>query len=79
MATAKTIEVPCWHRRFVDEEEMRSLLDLKRPAWMEFKDNNPRVRPNRYGKYDRDYVEPLFARQKRDKDADGNDKKYGKY
>lgn len=64
MATQKTIEVACWNRRFVKEEEMRSLLDLKRPQWERFRMNNPlKVKPNEYGKYDRTVVEPLFAKQ----------------
>lgn len=64
MATPKTIEVACWNRRFVTEEEMRSMLDLKRPQWERFKmDNLGKVRPNGYGKYDRDVVEQVFAKQ----------------
>lgn len=64
MATPKTIEVPCWERRFVTGEEMRSLLDLKRPQWEHFcKENVARVKQNFYGKYDRQVVEQVFAKQ----------------
>lgn len=64
MATPKTIEVPCWNRRFVTAEEMRSLLNLKKPQWNQFlKDNIGRVKPNNFGKYDRQVVEQVFAKQ----------------
>lgn len=64
MATPKTIEIACWNRRFVNEEEMRSLLNLKKPQWKRFRMSNPlKVKPNEYGKFDRDVVEPIFAKQ----------------
>jgi len=62
MATPKTIEVPCWHRRFVSEEEMRSMLNLKKPQWKHFTQEHKQIVPNLYSKYDRYMVEEVFAR-----------------